>query len=464
MLGRELLIVGGNDLKIHKYKNTGLNIVIDINSGAIHIVDDVVYDVLEHYENNSSEDIIKLLKDKHEEKAILEGISEIKHLVDDEMLYTEDIYRSNALKHGEPSYIKAMCLNIAHDCNLKCKYCFASEGEYNGERKLMSLEVGKRAIDFVIKNSGPRHNIEIDLFGGEPLMNFSVVKEIVDYARGQEKIYNKNIRFTITTNATLLNNENMDYIDKNMGNVVLSIDGRPEVNDDIRVRYDGSGTYKDILPKIKSMVERRQNGKQYYVRGTFTRKNLDFYKDVMLLASEGFGEISIEPVVIEASNPLSLREEDLPVIFEQYDKLTEEIIARKDRKDKFKFYHFAMDINGGPCVYKRISGCGAGHEYVAVTPDGDIYPCHQFVGNDDFKMGNVFEGNIDLEMSKMFKGGHIYNKPKCMECWARFYCSGGCQANNYNFNKDIHIPYELGCSMMKKRIECAIAIKAKIME
>lgn len=380
------------------------------------------------------------------------------------MLNSTDTYKDMVSENEGPSYIKAMCLNIAHDCNLKCKYCFASEGDYNGERKLMSFDVGKRAIDFVIKNSGPRHNIEIDLFGGEPLMNFEVVKQIVDYARDKEKVHNKNIRFTITTNATLLNEDNMDYIDKNMGNVVLSIDGRKEVNDHIRRRYDSSGTYDTILPKIKSMVERRDKSKQYYVRGTFTRENLDFYNDVVSLANEGFKEISVEPVVLEQGNSLSLRIEDLPKIFEQYDKLTDLIIEEGKKGKGFKFYHFNIDINGGPCVYKRISGCGAGHEYVAVTPDGDIYPCHQFVGNDEFIIGNVYKEGLNHEIMNMFKNGHIYNKPKCMECWARFYCSGGCQANNYNFNKDIHLPYEIGCEMMKKRIECAIAIKAKLSE
>lgn len=451
-------------MKIHKYRQCGLNIVIDINSGAIHIVDDVVYDMLDIYEDKSDEEIRKVLGDKYETQEINEGIAEIKSLVDEEMLYTEDPYKDMILNGEGPSFIKAMCLNIAHDCNLKCKYCFASEGDYKGERELMSPEVGKKAIDFVIKNSGPRHNIEVDLFGGEPLMNFESVKEIMDYAKEQGKLHNKNIRFTITTNATLLNDENMEYINQNMGNVVLSIDGRKEVNDKIRTRFDGSGTYDQILPKIKKMAEMRQGNKQYYARGTFTRENLDFFEDVMELANEGFKEISIEPVVLEDSHPLSLRREDLPVIFEQYDKLTEEIIKREREGKSFKFYHFAMDINGGPCVYKRISGCGAGHEYVAVTPEGDIYPCHQFVGNEEFKMGNVFNGDINKEHVELFKNGHIYNKPQCMDCWARFYCSGGCQANNYNFNKDIHKPYEIGCEMMKKRVECAIAIRAKLME
>lgn len=451
-------------MNIHKFKKYDMNVVIDVNSGAIHLVDDVVYDILDYFFEKNSNEIVMLLKDKYNVNSINEGIEEIKNLINEGMLNSSDPYKDMVLGSDGPSYIKAMCLNIAHDCNLKCKYCFASEGDYNGERKLMSFDVGKRAIDFVIKNSGPRHNIEVDLFGGEPLMNFEVVKQIVDYARDMEKLHNKNIRFTITTNATLLNESNMDYIDKNMGNVVLSIDGRKEVNDKIRKRYDGSGTYDTILPKIKSMVERRDKSKQYYVRGTFTRENLDFYNDVVSLTNEGFKEISVEPVVLEQGNSLSLREEDLSKIFEQYDKLTNLIIEEAKKGNGFKFYHFNIDVNGGPCVYKRISGCGSGHEYVAVTPDGDIYPCHQFVGNDEFIMGNVFDGELDQSMMDTFKNGHIYNKPECMECWARFYCSGGCQANNYNFNNDIHIPYKIGCEMMKKRIECAITIKAKLSE
>lgn len=451
-------------MKIHKFTQCGLNIVIDINSGAIHIVDDVIFDILDHYGNKEEKEITELLLDKYSVDVINEGFEEIKYLASEGMLYSDDPYKDMILNDEGPSFIKAMCLNIAHDCNLRCKYCFASEGDYKGKKQLMSFEVGKKAIDFVIKNSGPRRNIEVDLFGGEPLLNYSVVKEIINYAKEQEKVFNKNIRFTITTNATLLTEEVMDYINKNMGNVVLSIDGRKEVNDKIRNRYDGSGSFDSILPKIKRMAEIRQGNKQYYARGTFTRENLDFFNDVIYLADEGFKEISIEPVVLEEGHPLSLRHEDLPVIFQQYDLLTDEMIKREKEGNNFKFYHFAMDINGGPCVYKRISGCGAGHEYVAVTPEGDIYPCHQFVGNESFKMGSVFGGDIDQEHVKLFKNGHIYNKPKCMECWARFYCSGGCQANNYNFNKDIHVPYEVGCEMMKKRIECSIALRAKLSE
>lgn len=451
---------------IHKYKQCGLSIVIDVNSGAIHQVDDVVYDILDYYEDKTPDEIKNLLSDRYDENQIQEGLDDIRYLVDEGMLFTEDPYKDIVkMENNEESFIKALCLNIAHDCNLRCKYCFASEGDYKGKRELMSFETGKRAIDFVIRNSGPRHNIEVDLFGGEPLMNFDVVKQIVDYANEEGPKHNKNIRFTITTNAMLLDEEKMDYIDKNMGNVVLSIDGRKEVNDSIRVRRDGSGSFDKILPSIKAMVERRQGNKQYYARGTFTRNNLDFYNDVIFLADQGFKEISIEPVVLEDGNPLALRKEDLPVIFEQYEKLTDEMIRREKEGNGFKFYHFAIDVNGGPCIYKRISGCGAGHEYVAITPNGDIYPCHQFVGNSDFVMGNLYEDKpLNKDISNTFKNGNVYSKPKCQDCWAKFYCSGGCQANNYNFNKDIHVPYEIGCQMMKKRVECAIAMKIKLSE
>lgn len=449
---------------IHKYKQCGLNIVIDVNSGAIHQVDDVVYDILDYYEDKTPDEIRGLLAGRYDEKLIQEGLDEIKELADEGMLFTEDPYKDIVrMENNEESFIKALCLNIAHDCNLRCKYCFASEGDYKGKRELMSFETGKRAIDFVIRNSGPRHNIEVDLFGGEPLMNFDVVRQIVDYANEEGPKHNKNIRFTITTNAMLLDEKKMDYIDKNMGNVVLSIDGRKEVNDSIRVRRDGSGSFDKILPNIKAMAARRQGKKQYYARGTFTRNNLDFYNDVIFLADQGFKEISIEPVVLEDGNPLAIREEDLPVIFEQYEKLTDEMIRREKQGQGFKFYHFAIDVNGGPCIYKRISGCGAGHEYVAVTPNGDIYPCHQFVGNKDFIMGNLYDDKpIDKGISDTFKNGNVYSKPKCQNCWAKFYCSGGCQANNYNFNKDIHVPYEIGCQMMRKRVECAIAMKVKL--
>lgn len=450
---------------IHKFKQDNEYYVIDVNSGSVHMVDELVYDLLDENKLRKEEELIKEFSVKYNENDIKEALADIKELKGEGMLYSMDLYEDIAQNDKSESYIKALCLNIIHDCNLKCKYCFADEGEYKGgKRKMMSVEIGKKAIDFVIEKSGPRKNIEVDLFGGEPLMAFNNIKEIVDYAREQEKIHGKNIRFTMTTNATLLNDENMEYLDKNMGNIVLSIDGRKEVNDNVRIRFDGSGSYDAILPKIKTMVSRRDKSKQYYARGTFTRENTDFFEDVMALANEGFDEISIEPVVLPDEHELSLREEDLPTIFEQYDKLYEEMLKRHREGNDFKFYHFNIDLQGGPCVYKRISGCGAGHEYVAITPDGEVYPCHQFVGNKDFLLGNIFDKNMDMELSNKFRKAHIYNKPMCKECWARFYCSGGCQANNFNFNGDMHIPYEIGCKMQKKRVECAIALKSKIME
>lgn len=450
---------------VHKFIQDGDYYLIDVNSGSVHIIDELIYNMVGEDELLDKEDVINNLKDKWSKEEIEEAYEELLDLVKEEVLYSKDLYEEIAMAGDESeSYIKALCLNVVHDCNLRCKYCFADEGEYKGCRKPMSAEVGKRAIDYVLENSGNIKNIEVDLFGGEPLMVFDTIKEIVDYAKEKDKLYNKNIRFTMTTNATLLNDEIIDYIDKNMGNIILSIDGRKEVNDNVRIRVDGSGCYDRILPNIKKMVDRRDPSKQYYARGTFTRENTDFFEDVMALANEGFSEISIEPVVLPDSHNLSIRSEDLTKIYEQYDMLYKEMLRRAENNDNpFKFYHFNIDLNGGPCVYKRIAGCGAGHEYVAITPDGDIYPCHQFVGNEEFLLGNINSGIKNKNLSKDFKNAHIYNKPKCKECWARFYCSGGCQANNFNFNGDIHVPYEIGCEMQKKRIECAIALKAKTM-
>ena len=450
---------------VHKFIQDGDYYLIDVNSGSVHIIDELIYNMVGEDELLDKEDVINNLKDKWSKEEIEEAYEELLDLVKEEVLYSKDLYEEIAMAGDESeSYIKALCLNVIHDCNLRCKYCFADEGEYKGCRKPMSAEVGKRAIDYVLENSGNIKNIEVDLFGGEPLMVFDTIKEIVDYAKEKDKLYNKNIRFTMTTNSTLLNDEIIDYIDKNMGNIILSIDGRKEVNDNVRIRVDGSGCYDRILPNIKKMVDRRDPSKQYYARGTFTRENTDFFEDVMALANEGFSEISIEPVVLPDSHNLSIRSEDLPKIYEQYDMLYKEMLRRAENNDNpFKFYHFNIDLNGGPCVYKRIAGCGAGHEYVAITPDGDIYPCHQFVGNEEFLLGNINSGIKNKNLSKDFKNAHIYNKPKCKECWARFYCSGGCQANNFNFNGDIHVPYEIGCEMQKKRIECAIALKAKTM-
>jgi len=445
---------------VHRFEQNNMKMILDANSGAFHVVDDLIYDLAEYYKKLGKDKIVEKLSYKYSAKDLYEGMDELLKLEQEGSLYTEDPYENLVKSKNEENFIKAICLNIAHDCNLRCKYCFASQGDYNGKRSLMSEEVGKAAVDFVIKKSGTRRNIEVDLFGGEPLMNFKVVKSIVDYGQKQGELHDKNLRFTITTNATFLNDEIMEYLNKNMGNIVLSIDGRKSVNDSIRVRADGKGTYNDILPKIKDMVEKRDKNKQYYVRGTFTSKNLDFYNDVMELANMGFKEISIEPVVLPEENELSLKEEHLDTIFEQYDKLAVEILNRKMHGNDFKFYHFAIDINGGPCIYKRISGCGAGFEYVAVTPEGDIYPCHQFVGDEKYKMGSIFSDEIDENISSEFKNGNVYNKNECKDCWAKFYCSGGCQANNYNFNGSILKPYKLGCKMQKKRIECALMIKA----
>ncbi|MDY4078440.1 MAG: thioether cross-link-forming SCIFF peptide maturase [Clostridium sp.] len=451
---------------IHKFKQGDKYFVLDVNTGAVHVVDELVYDILDDDKLKEKVDIINELKGKYDEEEISEAYDEIQELVKEEVLYSPDQYEEIAHSSmDDRDYIKAVCLNIIHGCNLRCKYCFADEGEYHGNKGVMSLETAKKAIDYVIKRSGPRKNIEIDLFGGEPTLIMDTIKEIIKYARENEAKWNKNIRFTMTTNATLLNDEMMEFMDKEMGNIILSLDGRKEVNDKVRIKPDGSGSYDDILPNIKKMISKRTKGKTYYVRGTFTRDNVDFYEDVVSMLNEGFREISIEPVVLEEGHPLAIREEDLPEIFDNYDKLYNEMARRKrEGKDEFTFYHFNIDLQGGPCVYKRISGCGSGFEYVAITPQGDVYPCHQFVGKEEYKLGSIFDDTYDAELGKKFKKAHIYNKPKCRECWARFYCSGGCQANNVNFNGDMNIPYEIGCKMQKKRIECAIALKAEEIE
>ena len=446
---------------IHKFKQGGNFFVLDVNTGAVHVVDELVYDILDDNKLESKMEVLDRLKGKYDEEELSEAYDEIQELAEDGILYSEDQYEEIAHSSmDDRDYIKAICLNVIHGCNLRCKYCFADEGEYHGHGGVMSVETAKRAIDYVIKRSGPRKNIEIDLFGGEPTLIMDKIKEIIQYARDNEEKWGKNVRFTMTTNATLLTPEMMDYMDKEMGNIILSLDGRKDVNDNVRIKIDKTGSYDDIVPNIKEMIKRRTPGKTYYVRGTFTRDNTDFYNDVMAMVDEGFRELSIEPVVLPDESPLSLREEDLETIFDNYDKLYEEMARRKKEGDEFKFYHFNIDLQGGPCVYKRISGCGAGFEYVAITPQGEVYPCHQFVGKEEYKLGDIYEDTYNSELAKTFKKAHIYNKPKCKECWARFYCSGGCQANNVNFNGDMNIPYEIGCKMQKKRIECAIALKA----
>lgn len=448
---------------IHKFSQGNVNIVLDVNSGAVHVVDQLVYDVLDYYPDHTKEIVVDFLKDKYNANSILEAIDEIDNLKKNNLLYTEENYMKHAAFKNKKTIVKALCLHIAHDCNIRCKYCFASQGDFKGDRSLMTAKVGKKAIDFLINNSENRKNLEVDFFGGEPLMNFQVIKEIVEYGRSIEKKYDKNIRFTITTNGVLLNDDIMDYINQHMHNVVLSIDGRKETNDTMRYTIHGDGTYDIILPKLKKMAERR-NHENYYVRGTFTRFNLDFAEDVLHLADLGFKHISVEPVVAAAENDYAIQEEDLPKIFQQYEYLAEACIKREKAGNGFNFFHFMIDLDQGPCVIKRLLGCGAGAEYLAITPEGDLYPCHQFVGNDDFNLGNVLEDNLDTSIYNSFANAHVYNKEACNQCWAKFYCSGGCHANAYNFNKDILIPYSVGCEMEKKRIECALTIKAKLME
>ncbi|HCQ6143253.1 TPA: thioether cross-link-forming SCIFF peptide maturase [Clostridioides difficile] len=450
---------------IHKFSMNGYNIVLDVNGGAVHVLDDVAYDLLDFYKEKSKEEILEILKSKYQEEKINEAYEEILNLEKEGLLYTEDTYQYHpSFVHREP-VVKALCLNVAHDCNLKCKYCFAAQGDFGGEKELMSFEVGKAAIDYLIANSGSRKNLEIDFFGGEPLMNFEVVKQLVDYGRSVEKDYNKNIRFTITTNGVLLNDEIIDYINENMHNVVLSLDGRKEVNDNMRPTLNDKGSYDITLPRFKKLVEKRAKDKYYYIRGTFTRDNLDFSKDVIHFADLGFKLTSVEPVVGDESNPYALREEDLPKIFEEYEKFAVEYADRQLQGDGFKFFHFMIDLNQGPCVIKRITGCGAGNEYLSVTPNGDIYPCHQFVGNEEFKMANIFDEEIVLpeNLKNMFREAHVYTKEECKQCWNKFYCSGGCHANAINFNNDISKPYELGCEMQRKRTECSIMIQSKLM-
>ena len=447
---------------IHKFKQGGKCFVLDVNTGAVHIVDELVYDLVDDNKLRSKEELVADFGAKYGADVVEEAYEELQELVAEGILYTEDQYEDIAHSSmDDRDYIKAVCLNIIHACNLRCKYCFADEGEYNGHKGKMSLETAKKAIDYVVKRSGPRKNIEIDLFGGEPTMMMDTIKEIIAYARENEAKWNKRIRFTMTTNATLLTDEMMDYMDKELENIILSIDGRKEVNDKVRIRFDGKGSYDQILPNIKKMVAKRDKTKAHTVRGTFTRENLDFYEDVKMMVDEGFREISIEPVVLEDGHPLALRKEDLPKIFESYDKLYDELVQKKAEGKEFNFYHFKVDLNGGPCVYKRRSGCGAGFEYVAITPQGEVYPCHQFVGKEEYKLGSIYDDSYNADLGMSFKKAHIYNKPKCRNCWARFYCSGGCQANNIAFNNDINNPYDIGCQMQKKRIECAIALKAE---
>ncbi|HEX2985937.1 MAG TPA: thioether cross-link-forming SCIFF peptide maturase [Caproiciproducens sp.] len=451
---------------IHKYSLNGYNIVMDTNSGAVHIFDDAPFDMLDYLSDGVPETMPEKmhqeLKEKYGEQTIGEAYEELKELNRNGLLYSEDEYEQFAgMMKNAP--IKSMCLNIAHDCNLRCEYCFAAKGDFGRGRMLMPFEVGKKAIDFLIENSKGRHNLEVDFFGGEPLMNFEVVKQIVEYARGIEKENNKNFRFTITTNGLLLTDDKIDFINREMSNCVLSLDGRKSVNDRLRVRVDGTGCYDAIVPKFQKLVSTRGD-KDYYVRGTFTRHNLDFTNDILHMAELGFDQISVEPVVSDPNLDYSIQESDLPRVFEEYERLSKTLIARKREGRGINFFHFMIDLQQGPCAIKRLRGCSCGNEYIAVTPEGDIFPCHQFVGDDSWKMGNVMDGTFDLNRKHEFALANIYSKPDCKNCWAKFYCSGGCNANNWQYEKDIHKAHKIACELEKKRLECAVMIQAALAE
>lgn len=437
--------------------------MLDVNSGSVHVVDDIVYDCIALLDQGMEEDgIVSRLSGTYPQGELRTALEEIGELREAGMLFTEDIYEPAIEQFKErPAVVKALCLHIAHDCNLACQYCFAEEGEYHGRRALMSFEVGKKALDFLIAHSGNRRNLEVDFFGGEPLMNWQVVKDLVAYGREQEKIHNKNFRFTLTTNGVLVNDEVMEFANKEMGNVVMSIDGRKEVHDRMRPFRKGAGSYDLVVPKFQKWADSRNQDK-YYARGTFTHFNTDFSKDVLHLADLGFEQISVEPVVAPPEAPYALTKEDLPKICEEYDALAREMIRRKKEGRGFHFFHFMIDLTGGPCVYKRLSGCGSGTEYLAVTPWGDLYPCHQFVGEEKFLLGNVFEGITRKDICGEFKNCNVYAKEECKKCFAKFYCSGGCAANAYNFTGDINGVYEIGCELQRKRVECAIMIKAAL--
>lgn len=451
---------------IHQYRLNGYNIVLDINSGGVHVTDDVTYDLIAlltpPLRPVCPPEAIKQLEQKYDKQDIIDAYEDVYTLYENDTLFSEDEYEQfSDMMVSSP--VKAMCLHVAHDCNLRCSYCFASTGDFGEGRKLLDAETGKKAIDFLLTQSKGRKNLELDFFGGEPLMNFDVVKEIVAYARSKEKEYHKNFRFTITTNGMLLNDDIIDYINREMSNVVLSIDGRKEVNDRVRVRCDGTGSYDKIVPNYQKLVAKRGQD-QYYVRGTFSKYNLDFAKDVMHLNEIGFDQVSVEPVVADPKQPYALTESDLPQIFAEYENLAKQLIDKKKKGEGFNFFHFMLDLDQGPCAIKRLRGCGCGNEYVAVTPDGDIYPCHQFVGMEEWKMGSVLDGTFDRKRKDYFAKANIYGKEDCKNCWAKFYCSGGCNANNLQYAGDVLKPHKLSCELEKKRLECAIMIKAAMAE
>lgn len=447
---------------IHKYSLNGYRIVIDTNSGAIHLFDEIPFLMLDYLDNSVPDTPptdMETALENYDQILVKEAYEELKELYHQNLLFSSDEDYTKFAGMLENAPIKSMCLNVAHDCNLRCEYCFAAKGDFGCGRKLMPIEVGKKAIDFLIQHSGNRHNLEIDFFGGEPLMNFEVVKQIIEYARNIEKQYNKNFRFTLTTNGLLLTDDIIEYLNKEMSNVVLSLDGRKEINDRLRIHANGSGCYDSIVPKYQKLVASRGD-KDYYIRGTFTNFNLDFADDVLHIANLGFDQISIEPVVVDSSIDYSLKKENLSDIFLEYERLAELILQRKKEKKDVYFFHFMVDLNQGPCAIKRLRGCGCGNEYIAITPEGDIFPCHQFVGDTSHKMGNIIDGTFDQDMKQNFAKVNVYSKEECKQCWAKFYCSGGCSANNWQYENNIHKPHKISCELEKKRLECAIMIKA----
>ncbi len=453
---------------IHRYRQGGLNIVLDVYSGGIHVVDDIAFEMIGLYEEKTEDEIIGLLSEKYKDKASTEEIREcygqIKELEEGGKLFKKDSFGDMAgkLKERTSGVVKALCLHIAHTCNLNCSYCFASQGKYSGERALMSFETGKRALDFLIESSGTRRNLEVDFFGGEPLMNFEVVKKLVAYAREREKETGKNFRFTLTTNGINIDDDVIDFANRECSNVVLSLDGRKEIHDRFRVDYAGNGSFDRIVPKFQKLVKARK-GKNYYMRGTFTHANPDFVNDIKAMLDLGFNELSMEPVVCAPEDPLALTKEDIETVKKQYEELAELMLERNAEGRPFTFYHYMIDLTGGPCIYKKISGCGSGTEYMAVTPWGDLYPCHQFVGDEKFKLGNIYEGVTNTKMREEFKGCNVYSHPECADCWAKLYCSGGCAANAYHATGSIRGVYESGCELFRKRMECAIYIEIKKM-
>ncbi len=453
------------DYMIHQYKLNGYNIVLDICSGSVHCVDDVAYDIIALYEQKGKDEILAEMSEKYvgvdgiSKSDIEECYDQITELKNDKKLFVEDSFEPMAekLKKKTSSVIKALCLHIAHTCNLNCEYCFASQGKYHGERAVMSFEVGKRALDFLIENSGTRRNLEVDFFGGEPLMNFEVVKQLVAYARSIEKEKNKNFRFTLTTNGLLIDDDVIDFANREMSNVVLSLDGRKEIHDRYRVDYAGKGSWDRIVPKFQRLVEARGH-RNYYMRGTFTHANPDFLTDIKTMLDLGFSELSMEPVVCASGDKSELTEEDLPIVLEQYEKLATLMLERDEEGKPFTFYHYMIDLAGGPCIYKRISGCGSGTEYMAVTPWGDLYPCHQFVGEEKFKLGDIWTGVTNTEIQDEFESCNVYARSECRDCWAKLYCSGGCAANAYHATGSVKGVYDYGCKLFRKRMECAIMV------